>query len=343
MRNKPLDAEYVAQVRRHYPALRAAAQNTTIGGLRPVSSRPLFSVTPQERLALMEDSWARGGLAFLGTFSDVLTNAEANEIVAEFVRGKISEVVENPATAERLKPRGYPIFARRPCLDTNYYEAFNRTNVHLVDLLEDPIVRLTANGVQTRTREIALDALVLATGYDGLTGAMLSIDVKGRGGQSLREKWRDGARSYLGLAMEGYPNLFMMCGANGPAALANIITLDEQNTHWIAGCIDHMRRHRFATVETTAEAEAKWMDVIAALAAKSLMPKANTWYVGTNIEGKPRVFSLFSGGFHKYREMCEDVIADSYRGFVFERAPILLSRSADLVLRHETADDGATP
>lgn len=320
MRNKPLDADYVAQVKRHYPALRASARNTAIGGVRPQTTRPLFSVTPQERVELMEDSWARGGLAFLGTFSDLLFNAEANEIVAEFVRGKIGEVVKDPDVAERLKPRGYPIFARRPCLDTNYYESFNRPNVHLVDLLEDPIVRLTAGGVQTRTREIELDALIMATGYDGLTGALLAIDIKGRGGRSLREKWRDGARSYLGLAMEGFPNLFTICGANGPAALANIVTLDEQNTDWIADCITHMRDNGLATIEADAHAEGQWMDAIAALADRSLMPKANTWYVGANVEGKPRVFSLYSGGFHKYREICEGVVADGYRGFSFERA-----------------------
>ncbi|WP_332771192.1 flavin-containing monooxygenase [Phenylobacterium sp.] len=320
MRNKPLDPEYVAQVKRHYPALRASARNTAIGGVRPISSRPLFSVTPQERLELMEDSWARGGLAFLGTFSDLLTNSEANEIVAEFVRGKIGEVVKDPDTAERLKPRGYPIFARRPCLDTNYYEAFNQPNVHLVDLLEDPIVRLTERGVRTQAREIELDVLIMATGYDGLTGAMLAVDIKGRGGSRLSDKWRDGARSYLGLAMEGFPNLFMICGANGPAALANIVTLDEQNTDWIAECIDHMRRNQLATIEAEAASEDQWMAAISALAEKSLMPKANTWYVGANVAGKPRVFSLYSGGFNKYREICEAVTADGYRGFSFERS-----------------------
>jgi cation diffusion facilitator CzcD-associated flavoprotein CzcO len=324
MRNKPLDAEYVAQVKRHYPALRAAARNTPIGGVRPTTTRPLFSVTPQDRLELMEDSWARGGLSFLGTFSDLLTNAEANEIVAEFVRGKISQVVKDPDTAERLKPRGYPIFARRPCLDTHYYEAFNKPNVHLVDLLEDPIVRLTEQGVRTQAREIELDVLIMATGYDGLTGAMLAVDIKGRGGASLRDKWRDGARSYLGLAMEGFPNLFMICGANGPAALANIVTLDEQNTDWIAGCIEHMRENQLDTVEASGESEVQWMGEISALADKSLMPKANTWYVGANVEGKPRNFSLYSGGFNKYREICESVTSDGYRGFSFERSRSLV-------------------
>ena len=320
MRNKPLAPDYVAQVKRNYPALRASARNTPIGGFRPTSTRPLFSVTPEDRLELLEDAWRRGGLAFLGTFSDLLTNAEANEIVAEFVRGKISEVVEDPDTAERLKPRGYPIFARRPCLDTNYYESFNRSNVHLVDLLDDPIVRLTAHGVQTHTREIELDALILATGYDGLTGAMLAIDVKGRGGRRLSDKWREGARSYLGLAIEGFPNLFMICGANGPAALANIVTLNEQNTDWIAECIDYMRHNELATMEATVESEDQWMNTISELAEKSLMPKANTWYVGTNISGKPRTFSLYSGGFHKYRETCESATANQYRGFTFEKA-----------------------
>ena len=249
MRNKTLDADYVAQVKAHYPAMRAIAKNTLTGGVRPVSTRPLFSVTPAERQALMEDAWKAGGIHFLGLFSDLLSNQAANDIVADFVRDKIGEIVTDPDTAERLKPRGYPIFARRPCLDTNYYETYNRPNVTLVDCLADPIVEITKAGIRTRDHEIALDTIIVATGYDGLTGAMLAIDVKGRAGGSLREKWSGGARSHLGLMMEGFPNLFMVAGANGPSALANFVLLNEQNVDWLCDCIVHMRRNGLDTIE----------------------------------------------------------------------------------------------
>jgi cation diffusion facilitator CzcD-associated flavoprotein CzcO len=320
MRNTRLDADYVAEVKRNYPGIRLAARNSPLGGVRPTTTRPYFSVPPAQRRALMEDAWQRGGLAFLGTFSDLLTNPEANEQVAEFVRGKIDQIVRDPTTAEKLKPRGYPIFARRPCLDTNYYETFNRAGVHLVDCLTDPIERLTERGLKTRTRQFDLDALILATGYDGLTGALLALDIRGRNGRDLRSKWDDGARSYLGVLMEDFPNLFMICGANGPAALANIFTLDEHNVDWICDCIEYMRQNQFKTIEATAQAEAEWMAIVATLAEKTLLSKAKTWYVGANIEGKARGLTLYTGGFQKYRDYCATVAESGYRGTVFGKA-----------------------
>jgi cation diffusion facilitator CzcD-associated flavoprotein CzcO len=317
MRNSPLDAQYMAQIKQNYPALRAAAKNSFTGGVRSVSSRPFFSVPVAERQELMEDGWRRGGLAFMGTFSDLLFNAEANEIVAEFVRNKIDEVVKDPETAERLKPRGYPIFARRPVLDTNYYEAFNRSNVSLVDCLSDPIVEITERGVKTTAQEIDLDIIILATGYDGLTGAMLAIDMTGRDGRRLSDKWAAGSKSYLGLAMEGFPNLFIIAGANGPSAFANFVILNEQNADWIVDCINYMRKHDLTLIEATEAAETEWMDVISSLAEKTLYPKANTWYTGANIAGKPRSFGIYTGGFNKYRELCSSIAAEGYRGFKF--------------------------
>ena len=320
MRNVPLDPEYVAEMKRNYASIRTAARNSPIGGVRPQTTRPFFSVTPAQRQALMEDSWKHGGLAFLGTFSDLLTNPEANELVAEFVRNKISEVVKDPDTAERLKPRGYPIFARRPCLDTNYYEAFNEPHVRLHDCLTDPIERLTERGVKTRDAEVELDALIFATGYDGLSGALLAFPVTGRNGCKLDEKWRNGPRSYLGLMMEGFPNLFLICGPNGPAALANIITLDEQNMDWVCESMEHMRRKGLATIEATLEAEDEWMETVAALAELTLVSKANTWYVGANIGGKARGLSMYTGGFQRYRDACTRAAEEGYRGFTFEKA-----------------------
>jgi cation diffusion facilitator CzcD-associated flavoprotein CzcO len=319
MRNKSLDADYVAQVKKHYAELRALAKAGATGGVRPLSTRPLFSVSAQERHELMEEAYAKGALAFLGLFSDLLINQEANDVVADFVRDKISEIVKDPDTAERLKPRGYPIFARRPCLDTGYYEAFNRPGVTLVDCLSEPIETITAKGIKTKDREIELDVIIGATGYDALTGAMLAIDVKGRGGRSLKEKWKGGAWSNLGLTMEGFPNLFMVAGANGPSALANFVILNEQNVDWICDCIDHMQAHGYVAVEATAEAEEEWMRHVSELAAQSLMPKANTWYTGSNIPGKPQVFVVYMGGFSRYREICSKVAASGFKGHTFVR------------------------
>ena len=320
MRNDAIDADFMAEIRRNYPVLRTAARASNLGGVRPTSTRPFFSLPAHQRRALMEDSWARGGHAFLGTFSDLLTNMEANEQVAEFVRGKIDAVVENPATAEALKPKGYPIFARRPCLDSGYYEAFNQPNVHLVDCIAEPIERVTPAGVQTAAREVELDMLILATGYDGLTGALMAFEVRGRDGRDLREKWSAGAESWMGLMIEGFPNLFMICGANGPAALANIITINEQNVDWFADVIRHMDRQGLATVEPTRAAEEAWMDEVGALASTNLLSKAQTWYTGANVEGKARGLTLYTGGFAKYRDRCAAVADDGYAGLVFEPA-----------------------
>jgi cation diffusion facilitator CzcD-associated flavoprotein CzcO len=322
MRNHTYSPEYNAEIKRNLPGLRLAARNSPLGGVRPFGHRPFFSLPPEQRIAVMESAWQNGGQSFLGAFSDLLQNEEANEQVAEFVRGKISEVVQDPDVAETLKPRGYPIFARRPCLDTGYYETFNEPHVHLVDCFKEPIVGLTETGVQTTEREIAIDMLILATGYDGLTGALMAFDVVGRGGKTINEEWKSGSHSYLGLMMKDFPNLFMVCGPNGPSALANIFTINEQNVDWIAGAITHMRGNSLSAMEPTAEAEREWMDLVAQLAANTLMSKANTWYTGTNIAGKARGLTIYSGGFKAYREACQAVADDNYRGITFEHAGV---------------------
>lgn len=318
MRNHDLTPEYVAEVKRHYPALREMARNSPAGGLRPASTRAFFSVRPEERQSLLEDAWKRGGLAMLGTFSDLLFNEEANGHVAEFIRGKIAEVVKDPVTAEALKPKGYPVFARRPCLDTSYYETYNLPHVHLVDLNREPILEITERGVRTAKREIELDMLILATGYDGLTGALTAFDVVGRRGETVNQKWKDGACSYLGLMMEGFPNLFMTTGPTGPAALANIVRISENDVDWIAALMTHMDQHGLVSVEPTQAAEDAWMQVVHTLARRSLLTKAKTWYLGTNVAGKAQGLTLFTGGFPKYREYCSTVIANGWRDLAFE-------------------------
>ncbi len=320
MRNEKLTPDYVAEVKRNYSGIREAARNSAVGGTRPQSTRAFFSVTPRQRQSLLEDAWKQGGLAMLGTFSDLLVNAEANEHVAEFVRGKIGEIVKDQATAEKLKPRDYPIFARRPCLDSSYYETYNLPTVHLMDCLKDPIVEITENGIKTQSGETELDVLILATGYDGLTGALLAFDVIGRDGRTVNDKWKDGARSYLGLMMEGFPNLFMTTGPNGPAALANIIRISEHDVDWIADLMVYMSKNGLAAVAPTKESEDAWMQIVYELAQRTLVSKAKTWYVGANVKDKPQGLTLFTGGFAKYREYCAAATQDNYRPFAFTSA-----------------------
>jgi cation diffusion facilitator CzcD-associated flavoprotein CzcO len=318
MRNQKLDPEFIAEVKRNYAGIRQAARNSPNGGVRPWSTRAFFSVTPTRRRLLLEDAWNQGGLAMLGTFTDLLSNAEANEHVAEFIRAKVDEVVKDKATAEKLKPRGYPVFARRPCLDTEYYETYNLPNVHLIDCITDPILEITEKGVRTKSGEVALDMIILATGYDGLTGALMAFDVVGRNGRTVSQKWSAGASSYLGIMMEGFPNLFMTTGPNGPAALANIVRTSENDVDWIANAITHMTKNRIAAIEPTKAAEDTWMDLVHALSQLTLLSKAQTWYTGTNVKGKPRGLPMFTGGFVKYREYCAAAAADGYRNFTLE-------------------------
>ena len=320
MRNQKLDPDYVAEVKRHYPSIRRAAVNSAVGGVRPQSTRAFFTVTPAQRRSLLEDAWKQGGLAMLGTFSDLLVNEEANEEVAEFVRSKIGEIVKDPVTAEALKPRGYPIFARRPCLDSSYYETYNLPSVHLLDCLKDPIVEITEKGVRLESGETPLDMLIFATGYDGLTGALLAFDVTGRDGRTVKQKWSEGARSHLGLMMEGFPNLFLTTGPTGPAALANIVHISEHDVDWIADAIGYMDRNGLSAIEPTSEAEERWMEIVRDLAGRTLLSKAKTWYVGANVSGKPQGLTLFTGGFPKYVEYCKAATQSGYRDFAFERA-----------------------
>jgi cation diffusion facilitator CzcD-associated flavoprotein CzcO len=317
MRNHKLDPDYMAQVKAHYPEIRAITRTTYTGGSRPVTSRPFFAISVEEREGLMEEAWQNGAFNLLSMFSDTLISQEANDIIADFVRSKIDLVVKDPALAEKLKPRGYPVFSRRPCLDTNYYETFNRDNVTLVDCLEEPIEEITLRGIRTPTREIELDVIIGATGFDALTGALLAIDITGRNGCKLREKWAHGAHNYLGMTMAGFPNFFTIASVNGPSALANFVLLNEQNVDWLCRCIAHMRALGLATVEATPEAEAEWVEHVAHLASRSLIPKANTWYTGTNIPGKPRTFPIYIAGLGRYTELCNDVAKRNYEGLVF--------------------------
>lgn len=320
MRNHTITPDYDAEMKRHYPAMRAAMRRNPTGGTRPVSTRPFFSLPPSQRRDVMEHAWLDGGHTFLSCFSDLLMNQEANDQVADFVREKIAEVVEDPDTAQALMPRGYPIFARRVCLDSGYYETYNQPNVHLMNCLADPIVEITEKGIRTEAGETELDVLIFATGYDALTGALLAFDVRGRDGRTLKDKWKDGPVSYLGMMVEGFPNMFATSGPNGPAALANLITIAENDVDWIADVICHMQDQGLGSVEITAQAEDRWMQIVHGLAEHSLVRKAKTWWVGSNVKGKPQGLTMFVGGFDKYAAHCTAAKESGYADFTFEPA-----------------------
>jgi cyclohexanone monooxygenase len=269
--------------------------------------------------ARYDELWRTGGSGgFLRAFPNILTHHEVNDVAADFVRHKIREIVKDPRTAAALSPSGHPFGVKRLCVDTGYFETYNRPNVELVDLRAEPIKEITRNAVETASRRFEIDALVFATGFDAVTGALLKVDIRGRDGLSLKEAWADGPRSYLGLSVAGFPNLFTITGPGSPSVIGNVITNCEQHVDWIADCIRYMREQSLQTIEPTPEAERDWVAHVAEVADRTLFPEANSWYLGLNIPGKPRVFMPYIG--EGYRQTCREIVAEGYRGFVFGSA-----------------------
>ena len=318
--NHPLAAAASDERKARYPAHREMLRGGFFGFTLAVNPQSALEATPEEREAAYEAAWQRGGPALLGTFGDLIVDPDANATAADFVRRKITETVHDPEVAERLCPRDYPIGTKRLVQGTGYYETYNRPNVTLVDLRREPLREVTGAGVRTAEREYALDALVLATGYDAVTGPIRAIDIRGRGGRALRDKWADGPHTHLGVASAGFPNLFMITGPASPSVVSNVVLSIEQHVDWIADCLRHLSDHDLATIEPTAEAEAAWMAHTAEVAEATLFPRADSWYLGANIPGKPRVFLAYLGGVGEYRRHCEEVVAGGYAGFVTEPA-----------------------
>jgi len=315
-RNAPLPAETIDDWNANGPAYREKARSSYLGinHVDPVD-RPSLGCSGAERRRAYEERWERGGFSLLGTFNDLLISPEANETAADFVRSKIREIVRDPSVAEKLAPRQYPIGAKRMCVDTDYYTAFNRENVTLVDLRETPIQAITPSGIRTSDCEYRLDSLVFATGFDAMTGALSRIDIRGRGGVSLKEKWAAGPRTYLGLAVAGFPNLFTVTGPGSPSVLSNMVLSIEQHVEWITGCLTAMKSRNVSAIEATPEAEMAWVEHVNEVASDTIFPLANSWYVGANVPGKPRVFMPYIGGVAAYRQKCDDVAANNYAGF----------------------------
>jgi cation diffusion facilitator CzcD-associated flavoprotein CzcO len=319
-RNVPLSPDFLSYVKENYAEIRRVMQSTPNGHPFVIEDRSAFDVAPEQRQALYEAAWEKGGLQFRATFRDLLVDKAANDTAAEFIRNKIREIVKDPATAAKLADIDHPYAAKRPPIDTNYFETFNRDNVSLVDVQAAPIEAVTPVGIRTREAEYGLDIIVFATGFDAMTGPLLQMDVRGRDGLSLVEAWHAGPRNYLGLQVAGFPNLFTVTGPGSPSVLCNMPVAIEQHVEWITDCIAHMRAHGLERIEAQTEAMDHWLEQVNEAANATLLPQAHhSWYLGANVPGKPRVFMPYAGGMARYREICADVAAKCYAGFKLSR------------------------
>jgi cyclohexanone monooxygenase len=314
--NGPLDEGERRAIKADYAAFRArnSTMPTAIGSRLPIAETSALQATPEERDRTYEERWEHGGLPFLGAYIDLLFDPDANDTAAEFVRGKIREIVKDPAIAERLSPKTV-IGCKRLCVDTGYFETFNRPNVELVDVSETPIEEITPHGLRVGDRDFDLDCIVFATGFDAMTGALLKIDIRGCGGRTLQDAWVAGPRTYLGLGTVGFPNLFTISGPGSPSVLTNMIVSIEQHVNWITECIEYLRENGRHRIEATVEAQDAWVAHVNAVADFTLFPSCNSWYLGANVPGKPRVFMPLLG-FPMYVDKCNEVASKGYEGFV---------------------------
>jgi cyclohexanone monooxygenase len=314
--NSPMQAEFEAWYKKHYRARRDRARYSGAGiAGHPLPDKGALEVSADERERSYEQAWNQGTTGFTRIYKDILVRKQANETAAEFVRQKIRKTVRDPAVAALLTPTDYCIGTKRVCLDTDYYETFNRDNVTLVDVRQHPIVGIAPAGIRTPAQDYELDAIVFATGYDAITGAVLGIDIRTRGGTSLAEKWAAGPRTYLGLMTAGFPNLFLVTGPGSPSVVTNMITSIEHHVEWIADCLEHLRERGVHQMEADPEFEDRWVEHVNQVADSTLLPQTDSWYTGANIPGKPRVFMPYLGGHGVYRMKCADVAFKGYEGF----------------------------
>jgi cyclohexanone monooxygenase len=319
--NAPLGAEAVRERKARYEVYRRAARTTTAGNPWSASRQSVWDATPDEREREFEARYAIGGFCLHAAYSDLFSDPAANELVCEFLRRQIRRRVHDPGIAELLCPYDHPLGTKRMCVDTDYFETYNRPNVRLVSIRERPIDEITATGLRVGDEQFAFDTIVLGTGFDALTGALLAIDLRGRGGLPLREKWAEGPRTALGLTLAGFPNLFTVTGPGSPSVLSNMMVSIEQHVDWIVDCIEYLREHGIAAIEPTPAEEDAWMEHHRAIGDASLYPRAKSWYMGANIPGKPRVLLPYVGGVGAYRELCDAVARSGYEGFLLSPAP----------------------
>jgi cation diffusion facilitator CzcD-associated flavoprotein CzcO len=313
--NTPLSGEELDQIKAGYPQRRRLSWRSGGGSPHIAAPKPTMEFTSQERRAAFERRWQLGGVLFSKTFPDQMTDLEANEEARKFYEEKVRAVIDDPAVADLLIPTDHPIGTKRICTDSNYFQTFNRPNVSLVSVRDTPIESVDVAGIQTADTHYGLDMIVLATGFDAMTGALGSIDIVGRGGAMLREDWAHGPRTYLGLSVDGFPNMFLISGPGAPAVLANMVLHAEAQLNWVSQVIAHLDSQGYAAIEATVDSVDGWGAECARRAETTLFTKANSWYMGANVPGKPRGFLLFVGGFATYNDICAEVADAGYRGF----------------------------
>ncbi|KQT35447.1 cyclohexanone monooxygenase [Sphingomonas sp. Leaf412] len=313
-RNRPLAAEEVAARKAGYRAHRLAVRRTVPGVLWESSGKAALDLGDEERRDHYERGWQRGGPGLAATVTDAIVDEAANATLADFVREKIRATVVDPQVAESLVPTGFPIGSKRLAVDTDYYATFNRPNVTLKDLRKTPLERVEPDGIRTTDGLTGLDTIVLATGFDAMTGSFLRIDIDNGAGLTLRRKWAEGPRTYLGLLTSGFPNLFFIAGPGSPSVLSNMVLSIEQHVEWIADLLTAMRDRGQTVADAAGQSEDEWVARVNAVAARTLYMKGNSWYLGANVPGKPRVFMPFIGGVSTYRDICDDVAARGYVG-----------------------------
>src|ERR1700687_2482101 len=320
-RNAELTAEEREAFRAKYPEIRRFAREEARNGIyTEMPDRGALDDGDNERRSKYEARWTKGGLTFMSVYNNLALDRAANDTAADFVREKIAEIVRDPETAKRLQPNNHPIGSKRICIDTEYFATFNRPNVTLVDIKSNPIEEILPNAVRTGGKDYEVDALVLATGFDAMTGSVAKIDIRGRNGQTLNQKWAEGPKTYLGLMSVGFPNLFIITGPGSPSVLINMIVSIEQHVEWITDCMAYMRDRGFEAMEAERDAEDKWVAHVNEVAHTTLYPQANSWYMGANIPGKPQIFMPYIGGVGGYRQICNDVAAKGYEGFAMTAA-----------------------
>ncbi len=315
-RNDKLSPEAWAEIKANYRDIRRRARESRAGFPYVMQERSALDVSDEERTAIYEELWNEGGFKFLwGSFIDILVDLDANKTAADFIRGKIRQTVKDPEVAEMLLPMDHPYGSKRPPIDTDYFETFNRDNVSLVDIRRSPIVEVTPRGLRTQDAEYELDTIVLATGFDAMTGSLLRMNIRGLGGRTLEDKWAEGPRTYLGLQIAGFPNLFTITGPGSPSVLTNMPVAIEQHVEWICDCIEHMGKQGLRHIEARVDAEDEWVDHVNEVADMTLFKHANSWYMGSNIPGKKRVFMPYVGGQDEYRRRCDESASNGYAGF----------------------------
>jgi cation diffusion facilitator CzcD-associated flavoprotein CzcO len=317
--NHPIDPEHQRSVKARYAEYRQANRESAFGIAGPPATRSALEVSEEERNSYYSRVWHdrdNSLVDLLSGYTDMITNKEANDTAAQYVRDRIAEIVHDPETARMLQPTDHPFGTKRPCLGTNYYETYNLPHVHLVDVRKSPIVEITPKGLRTAEQEYEFDTLVFATGFDAMTGALTAVDIRGRDGVLLKEKWAAGPRTYLGIQVAGFPNLFTITGPGSPSVLSNMIVSIEQHVEWTSDAIAALRAEGLATMEPAVEAEDAWTQHVDEVGHMTLYPTANSWYMGDNVPGKPRVFMPYIGGVGPYRQKCDEVAANGYEGFV---------------------------